>query len=168
MAKIKTKALFWETSTNREKDQPKFTLKREDHEVNGVVYRSAYQVFMDATTEYEAATEIAGSWYAWEHLSEIEWFKTGKKGNSAMNAHIGLVEWRRHKSLKELDEQISNLKKKAKSGDVSASKAVIAHLKEQEKIRNKPPEKELKKNSTSNMVADFMKAQNKKKEANRK
>lgn len=157
MPQLRTKALFWETSTDREKDKPKFTLKLEDHTVDGVVYKSAYQIFLNASTEYEAGSQIAGSWNMWEKLSQVEWFKTGRKGNANSAQHIGLEEWRRHKRIKDIDEQITNLKKKAEAGDVAASKAVIAHLKEQEKEIQKAKQKpKPRQTSASNMVADFM------------
>ena len=79
MTRLTTRGLFWETSCNRERDKPKYTLKLEDHEVDGVIYESAYQIFMNARTEYDAGVQIAGSFYNWQNLCECKWFKSRDK-----------------------------------------------------------------------------------------
>lgn len=152
---MRLKSLFWETSEERE--LAKFTLKLEDHyvEEEDKTYPSAYQIFMQARTEYEAGIEIVGSFHLWDKLISQKWFLTGK-GCQAAYSHIGLEEWRRHKRLKDYSEQIKNLKKKAAAGDTAAAKAVLQITEKAEKeSRVGRPKKKSPGDPAKNLVADF-------------
>lgn len=63
-----TQALFWETRT--EGYTPVFTLKDQDHTVNGVTYKSLRKVYMEIAdpTEYEFAQVVFGSWEHWQTI----------------------------------------------------------------------------------------------------
>lgn len=73
-----TKGLFFETSTTeqRKQFQPPFTLKEEDHEVDGVLYKSLHRMYVTAgdITEYAVAQEALGSWAHWKRLTSCDWF----------------------------------------------------------------------------------------------
>ena len=63
-----TKALFFETSlTDDTRHHAIYTLKQEDHEVNGETYISLYKLYMACKdpTEYEFATTYLGGWSHW-------------------------------------------------------------------------------------------------------
>ena len=63
-----TKALFFETSlTDDTRHHAIYTLKQDDHEVNGEKYISLYKLYMECTdpTEYEFATTYLGGWSHW-------------------------------------------------------------------------------------------------------
>jgi len=95
-------------------------------EENGM--RSAYRIFMDADSEYDAAIELVGEWALWVKLCEYRWFVEGLESKTD---HIGLNTWREHKAFKIEQEGIAGLRKAAKEGNVSASKELIAVAKRQ-------------------------------------
>ena len=142
----KTKGLFIDSSTNPETDLPKFTLRLDDLEKEGEVYRSAYKIYMNSATEWEAAMEICnGDFQAWENLLKLKWFTVGR--NKVAPAHIGLDEWRRHKAMKDINDQVHNLKAKAESGDTNAAKAVIQFIEKADKEVKKDSKTEDKKDA---------------------
>ena len=62
----------------REKFTPLYTLKDEDHEVEGVVYKSARNIYLAQRdpTEYEAAQVLFGSWRHWKFMvKSCKWFR---------------------------------------------------------------------------------------------
>lgn len=149
-----SKSLFLETASD--KSTVKWTLKKKAHTLNGVEYPSAYEAYMNADTEYEAGCIICGDYEHWENLQKLQWFLKGKK--EPANSHLGLEVWRKHKKLKDITEQVKNLKDKAESGDTTAAKAVLAMLKEADKI--KPvgrPQKGEKEDPIKTDIKNFLK-----------
>lgn len=67
--------LFFETAQNR--DNVIYTLKREDHTVDGVTYESLHRLFLEAddVTEYQFALSCLDSWDHWSMLSNCTWFQ---------------------------------------------------------------------------------------------
>lgn len=74
--RLLTKALFYET-TLEDKYGVLFTLKDDDHVVNGIIYQSLYRLYMEENdpTEYNFATKHLGGWGHWMMLCECNWFK---------------------------------------------------------------------------------------------
>jgi len=68
-----TKALFFELSIGP-RPYAVFTLKEEDHEVDGVTYWSLRKKFVDCEdpTEYEFANKWLGGWQHWLELQKCE------------------------------------------------------------------------------------------------
>lgn len=66
--------LFWEHADN--KANAIYTLKDEDHEVDGVQYQSLYRLFMakNDPTEYLFAMEYLDGWSHWTALSQASFF----------------------------------------------------------------------------------------------
>ena len=65
-----TKALFFELTLPDSRQHAVFTLKEDDHEVDGVVYRSLKRLFLqyDDPTEYEFAKNELGGYKHWKEL----------------------------------------------------------------------------------------------------
>ena len=65
-----TKGLFFELTLPETRKHAIFTLKEEDHEVDGVVYRSLKRLYLqyDDPTEYEFAVNELGGWKHWQEL----------------------------------------------------------------------------------------------------
>lgn len=163
MAKTTSKSLFIDTlsTQKRGKVYPTWTLRTEDWTApDGHLYKSAYQAYMNASTEYEAAMEIChGDYTLWENLCGLAWFTEFK--HNTCPRHLGLDYWRKEKKLRDLAEQIKNLKTIAKEGNVQASKEIIRLLNEADKLKgagrpkkntSKPQSKE------DSMIADFIAA----------
>lgn len=159
MAKTKTRTIFFETSNPdlRDKYPPRFTLKLEAHKPDDwhEELPSAYQVYMNANSEYEAAIQICGNFKDWEILCRTKWFMKGRLAPAV--THYGLEMWREHKRLKDIDEQIRNLKTKAENGDTAAAKAVIQLLKEAEKTTKAGRPQKDKEDPVSAQIKNFMK-----------
>lgn len=70
-----TSALFFEQAASPE--EAVFTLKDEDHEYNGKVYKSLRKLYVQTEdpTEYLFATTVLGGWGHWEKLKETAWFR---------------------------------------------------------------------------------------------
>jgi hypothetical protein len=68
-----TEALFWETSRDRVKYPPVFTLKDHDHE--GCRSMKAEYLRVADPTEYEFALEVLGSFSHWKTLASLVWFQ---------------------------------------------------------------------------------------------
>lgn len=68
MGRYLTQALFWETRTDGY--TPIFTLKDDDHTVDGVTYKSLRKTYVDIAdpTEYEFAQIVFGSWEHWQTI----------------------------------------------------------------------------------------------------
>lgn len=155
-----TKGLFID-SCPKDKVQeykPKWTLRLEDYEQDGVVYKSAYQLYMNSSTEFEAAMILMDGLYEkWKKLQNVKWFLNGR--DSTAPAHIGLEAWREHKQLQDYTRQIKNLEEKAANGDTNAAKAVIALIEKADKqSKAGRPKKDKVDDPIKGMVADFQKA----------
>lgn len=72
-----TNALFFELTTPDTRDKALFTLKDENHTVDGVEYLSLKQAFVTCNdpTEYEFANRFLGGWSHWIELQESSQLK---------------------------------------------------------------------------------------------
>lgn len=68
-----TEALFWETSRDRLKYPPVFSLKDEGHE--DLPSLKAEYLRISDPTEYRFATEVLGSFSHWKLLQSLSWFQ---------------------------------------------------------------------------------------------
>ncbi len=80
MARLQTKALFYETTLPeyRLEMEPDWTLKEKDHLASdGKTYVSMKRIYleMEDVTEYEFALATLGSFTHWETLCKSPWFK---------------------------------------------------------------------------------------------
>lgn len=123
LGRMRTQSLFLETVHIDVKDQwpPVYTLKHYDHE--GLP--SAYLIYMDSDTEYDAAMKLVGDMRHWKKLCETDWFLNGWPERS----FEGLAQWRKDKEAKDLDYVIKLLKGQAENGNVTAQRTLIDHYK---------------------------------------
>ena len=141
----RTQTLFVDVNTHK-KYTPLYTMRDQDHKG----YFSAYQVYMNAINETDAALKLVGSLDHWNRLCELQWFMQGGIG------FTGIEQWRI--DMKERDIMIAkeNLLYNVKyRGDVSASRALIQlHKEETKKVttvrKNTQEAKEADKNAEKN------------------
>lgn len=69
-----TKALFFEHTLPETREHAVFTLKDENHIVDGVEYVSLKQAFLSCNdpTEYEFATKFLGGWSHWKEMCSTQ------------------------------------------------------------------------------------------------
>lgn len=72
-----TKRLFFEETKTDERNYAIFTLKDDDHTVDGVVYKSLKKLYLSYNdiTEYEFATNELGGWKHWKLLQASTFLK---------------------------------------------------------------------------------------------
>lgn len=130
-----TKALFLETYDKRGNYRPLYTLS--DREKHG--YPSAYQIYMAAADEYDAAEKLVGSWRHWRKLLRCGWFMKGG------DQWEGLEQWREDMAARDMSVAKSAILKAARSGDSAAANR-LAQLAEPHLARpvGRPPTKETK------------------------
>lgn len=150
------KGIFYETSSTRKKHKPLWSLKVEPHVVNGEEYPSAYQAYMNATDEYEAAHELVGNLKNWERLCRCDWFMNG----STFTGHIGLNAWRKHMLRRDMSTAKRALLTEAKTGSVSAARGLMAlHASQTKapKVKEKPGEEKTPENEKVDRLVDAFK-----------
>jgi len=115
--------MFWEMSVpaKRLKYPPVFTMKQEPY----MGLPSAYLVYMDSVDEYDAATKLAPNMKVWDELCGCSWFMN----ENPKHAHQGLKVWREHMKQRDASLAKSQLMAKAKEGDTTAAKALLAETK---------------------------------------
>lgn len=118
---MRTSSLFLETIQPHVKQEPVYTLKHYDH--NGLP--SAYRIYMEANTEYDAAMKLVGDMRHWRKLCDTEWFMNGWPEKM----FEGLAQWRKDKEEQEMDYVIKLLKEQAEDGNVTAQRTLIDHYK---------------------------------------
>jgi len=98
MGVLYLKALFFE-QVNADKSTVVYTLKNEDHTVDGITYPSLYKLYMSVgdPTEYRFAINHLDSWDHWERLCECSWFKPY------------VEKWRRELDLKIKSESLARI-----------------------------------------------------------
>lgn len=73
----RTQSLFWEH--RHPEIPPIFTIKDENHTVDGIVYPSLKKIYMSYDHlpgyEYEFATQVLGGWYHWQTIQNNKLFK---------------------------------------------------------------------------------------------
>lgn len=109
-----TKNLFLENAY-ADKSQAIYTLKDEDHTLNGKDYPSLYLLYMNLEdqTEYEFANTYLYSWEHWKILQNCTWFIPY------------ITRWREELSLKILRRHLLAIEEKAASGDSLSRKYII-------------------------------------------
>jgi hypothetical protein len=113
-----TCALFFEWKHHSScTETPPFTLKKQDHKNNRIVYRSMYQMYMQCNTEYEAAMLILGSWPHWEKLCKCKWF------------HEEVETWRNEMTLRDNALARDKLVELTKKGNVTAARTILTETK---------------------------------------
>lgn len=118
MGRYRTESLFHETkrASVEENYPPVYTLKSFPH--RGLP--SAYQIYMNATNEYDAAMQLVGDMRHWRRLCGLKWFMEGLEDKS----FEGLLQWREDKKMKDEAEAIKLLKEQAENGSVTAQKTL--------------------------------------------
>jgi hypothetical protein len=106
---------------------PPYTLKRQDHLIDGVTYKSMYLIYMTCATEYEAAMKLVGTLPHWQKLCKSPWF------------YDELLKWREDMRLRDEAMAKQILLAAAKEGDLSAARSVIKLS--QPKTRSTQPKK---------------------------
>lgn len=103
-----TKSLFFEESEDR--SLVVYTLKDQDHTVDGVVYPSLYRLFMQAEDllEYEFAVSNLDGWEHWQMLKSCSWFKPYYK------------RWKEELETKVMSRSLARLKAEAASSSKNA------------------------------------------------
>lgn len=105
-----TKGLFFEMTLPETRGSAIYTLKDWDHEVDGVVYKSLYRLYMETNdpTEWKFATSHLDGWEHWEILCETSWFRP-------------LVErWRKELELRMKSQALARIMSEAKTGSKEA------------------------------------------------
>ena len=111
-----TQSLFYEFPGNKE--EATYTLKNEDVEYKGKQKVSAYQVYMHAVDEYDAAIKLVGSMKHWRKLCDLNWFLEGAPEHS----FEGLNQWREDMRLRDESLAKRQLMDSASAGNVNAQK----------------------------------------------
>ena len=134
-----TKALFFETSLLGEtRHHALFTLKDEDHVVNGKVYKSLRKLFLDCEdpTEYEFATTHLGGWKHWGVI----------QGTKDLIPYI--EDWREEYTVKLRSTGIKKIIEKAKEPDgYQAAKYLSDKGWIDKTVRGRPSKQEIAKNT---------------------
>ena len=98
-----------------------YTMHAESKEINGKLYISAYEIYMDSVNEYEAAMRLFGSMDHWRKLTNIDWFMNGVEiGGRRITS--GLKHWREDHQMKREAEALGALRVASRSGNVQASR----------------------------------------------
>lgn len=108
-----SKALFYEKTQPDEREFTIYTLKDEDHIVDGRTFVSLYKLYMSSedSTEYEFATTHLGGWAHWEDLMNTVWFKPY------------IARWRREHEVRAKAKALNKIRSIAKSNDKEAFQA---------------------------------------------
>lgn len=109
-----TKALFFENRHNTTvKTTAPYCLKANDHELNGVVYKSMYLIYMSCDSEYEAAIKLLGNYRHWTKLKRCTWFMPY------------VEEWNAELTLRESALAKSKLVALTEAGNVTAARTLL-------------------------------------------
>jgi hypothetical protein len=105
---FRTLSLFYET--NITDLSPIFTLKDEDHTVNGKTYMSMKQLYLsfDDPTEWEFVQSVLGNWRHWQKIM----------GNKRLREYID--QWRMELEIKLRSQAVRNMVKHSKNRDGAA------------------------------------------------
>ena len=111
MGKFRTQSLFLELGYGTD---ALFTLKDQDHEHEGTVYKSLKRLYLEFEdpTEYEFANTVLLGWRHWQRMCE----------NKVIRKHID--EWREELEVKLRSQAIRDAIQEAKKGHFQAAKWV--------------------------------------------
>lgn len=112
----RTASLFFET-TSDEQLEPVFTLR--DYEKRGLP--SAYLLYMESETEYDAAMKLVGSMGHWRTLCAKPWFMTGDPDKGIM----GLEQWRLDMAARDSTQAMTVIKDFVSNGDKQAAQFLL-------------------------------------------
>lgn len=122
-----TKGLFYEHRFQTTVDIPApYTLRNDDFERDGHVYKSMYQIYMHCDSEYEAAIQILGSYSHWNKLKRCSWF------------HDHIERWENERNIRDEAIARSILVKLAEAGNVTAARTLYQNSKATKKEMGRP------------------------------
>ena len=139
-----TKGLFVEICTGG-RVKPLYTLKSRTFEKNGIVYPSAYLIYMNSVDEYDAAMKLVGSLDHWRTLCACEWFMHGGLVGTSFD---GLIRWREDMEARDRSEAKKALIMAQAEGNVAAAR----YLHEKSGVVKKAPAKKKRDNSSSSVI----------------
>ncbi len=119
----RTESLFHETiqPSIRKRYDPVYSLR--DYDYKG--YPSAYNIYMSAVDETDAALQLVGSMAHWRKLCALRWFMEGRPECQ----FEGIAQWRQ--DMKDRDASLARkvLLENTKEGNITAARAVLAESK---------------------------------------
>lgn len=121
--RMRTRSLFFEAFDYRSKDsglKPLYTLAEDTK--HGLP--SFWKIYMECSTEYEAAIKLVGSIRHWDTLLNANWFLNPTLRDTNGHYVLGLEKWREYKEQKDLAFARATLIRLAKEGNVAAAKAL--------------------------------------------
>lgn len=126
---MKTEGLFYEHASKLKAapnfpidPEPVYTLKDRPHK--GLP--SAYEIYMDSSTEYEAAMRIVGSWKHWKKLCRAKFFQV----------HVN--EWREERVQMEEAMAHTVLLNTLEKDNITAAKSILESNKKNNKGAGRP------------------------------
>lgn len=136
MNRPRTESMFLETFNPvlKGKYEPLFTMRPYDHKG----CRSAYLIYMEAATEYDAAMQICADMRHWRKLCSLPWFMNGAEDGS----FDGLRIWRKDKAELDATKALKLIRERAEKGNVSAQKILLDTANQVSKARVGRPEKQ--------------------------
>lgn len=116
----RTESLFIEVISpeSAKKYTPIYSLR--DYDNKG--YPSAYNIFMAATDEHEAAKKLVGSLAHWRKLCRLKWFMEGRE----LAQFEGLRVWREDMLARDASTAKAILIEETEEGNVTAAKALYS------------------------------------------
>ena len=131
-----TKSLFYEMTLPASRNNTIFSLKEDDHIVDGVTYKSLKKLFLSCTdpTEYEFATTHLGGWQHWKAMNE----------SPALSPYF--EEWRQERDIMLRSQGIREMINQAESGQsYQAAKWLADKGWDLDKKRGRPSKAEIAK-----------------------
>ena len=114
----RTASLFLETT--RDSNMPP-VLTLMDYNKNGLP--SAYLIYMESETEYDAAMKIVGSMNHWRKLTATPWFLNGDPDRG----FTGLEQWRRDMAMRDANMAMSILRSRVADGDQKSAQFLLTY-----------------------------------------
>ncbi len=116
-----TKSIFWEFDQTENRAASVYTLKDEDHTVDGVVYPSLRRLYIHEAdlTEYNFAVRYLDGWSHWKKIKNQGWFRDYYK------------EWREELEVKVQAAALANIAEKALDKDCKEHFQASKYLLEQ-------------------------------------
>lgn len=115
-----TEALFEETCASARAKCPTFQALYSLREYPTVDIPSAYQIYIHAVDETEAALKLVGSLAHWKKLCSLKWFLTGRKDVG----FEGLIQWRQDMWERDRSAAKKVLIRLATEGNVTAARTL--------------------------------------------
>lgn len=132
-----------------DKDAP-YTMKHESYSK----YKSAYEIYMESTDEYEAALSLVSNMVHWEKLCGLDWFMNGFPDKNIR----GLKDWREDMKRRDASIAKKQLMSEAKLGNVSAMR--LLYETSNKTTAGRPKKKPVTEKKEGSAVALFQKVNN--------